>query len=358
MNDHNLLEAVGGINDKYIHNASAIKPKRSRYYYTKWIAAAACFCVIIGGIVYLNNIGLNTSKPDAGNGVDGTVIPGGIETDESDPGEVADMKSIAVFPATESVENVADATLTEIAKADLTTKNSEEPREESETIPEHLIRYLPDEIPNGFELERAMLYETTMNSGIKYYMVRATYSTPSTDGSEEDVVEGFTVFVMNYKPVVEKIYTIDSLTQTALDGGTFHISIDDVYIGFSDVDLIWEEFQIVLNSLRKESTTTENGEDRNVENESFMDAPVDESTYSEAREYSDEIVGLQNRVSAAMGPGHELYFVTVAEILENPDRLHVIVNSTDEELINTLKSYNTDGVNMEIEYSAGTAIEE
>jgi hypothetical protein len=110
--------------------------------------------------------------------------------------------------------------------------------------------------------------------------------------------------------------------------------------------------------LRKESTTTENGEDRNVENESFMDAPVDESTYSEAREYSDEIVGLQNRVSAAMGLGHELYFVTVAEILENPDRLHVIVNTTDEELINTLKSYNTDGVNMEIEYSAGTAIEE
>ncbi len=87
-------------------------------------------------------------------------------------------------------------------------------------------------------------------------------------------------------------------------------------------------------------------------------APVDENTYSEARDYSEETLDLQNRISAAMGPGHELYFVTVAEILENPDRLHVIVNTTDEELINTLKSYNTDGVNMEIEYSAGTAIEE
>ncbi len=78
-----------------------------------------------------------------------------------------------------------------------------------------------------------------------------TYSTPSTDRSEEDVLEGFTVFVMNYMPKEGNIYTIDSLPQTAVGNGTFHISVDDVYIGFTDVDLTWEDFQIVLNSLRK-----------------------------------------------------------------------------------------------------------
>ena len=353
MKDHDLLEAVGGINDKFIHNARTIKSKRSRFYYTKWIAAAACLCIIIGGIAYLNNNGLNTEIPDAGNGVDGTVIPGGSNTNEIDPVK----KSIAVFPATENVENVADATLTEIAKADLVVKNPEEPREESETIPEHLIRYLPDEIPSGFELERAMLYETTMNSGKKYYMVRATYSTSSSEKSVEDILEGFTVFVMNYKPDTEKIYTMDDLTQAVFDNGTFHISIDDVYIGFSDMDLTWEEFQIVLKSLKKETATTENKEDGATEYESFIDAPVDEGTYSEARDYSNEIVDLQNRISVAMS-NHELPFVTSSAILENPDRIHVTVNTRDEELLNRLKAYNTADVTLEIEYVSGTAVEE
>lgn len=358
MKDHDLLEAVGGINEKFINNASTIKAKKSKKGYFKWIAAVACLCVIVGGIAYMNNIGINTDNTDAGNGVDGTVIPGGDTSDEDiDPV----MGSIAVFPSTESMENVADATLTEIPKEKLLSKNFEEALElNSETVPEHLIRYLPDKLPDGYELESAILYETTMNSGAKYYMVRVTYSTPSSTQDVEDVLEGFTVFVMNYRPNVEKdIYTVDDLPETALDGSTFHISIDDVYVGFSDVvDLTWEELQIVLKSLKKEVEVEEAGEAEIIVNDNSGDAPVDENTYSEARDYSEEILDLQNRISAAMGPGHELYFVTVAEILENPDRLHVIVNTTDEELINTLKSYNTDGVNMEIEYSAGTAIEE
>ncbi|MBR4183185.1 MAG: hypothetical protein IKQ56_05105, partial [Lachnospiraceae bacterium] len=143
MNDHDLLEAVGGIDGKYIHNAGKIKPKRSKFSYVKWIAAAACLCVIVGGIAYMNNIGINTDNTDntdAGNGVDGTVIPGGDTSDEDiDPV----MGSIAVFPSTESMENVADATLTEIPKEKLLSKNFEEALElNSETVPEHLIRYL------------------------------------------------------------------------------------------------------------------------------------------------------------------------------------------------------------------------
>lgn len=251
MKDHDILEAVGGINERFINNAMDEAPKRIKYPYVKWLTTVACLCIIIGGIVYYNNTEQNTDKPDAGNGVDGTVVTDESSIDEDDPGELPIIQSIAVFPATESVENVADATLTEIPKADLITEDSEEFIDESETIPEHLIRFLPGEIPEGFELERGMLYKTTMNSGNQYYMVRVTYSTPSTDRSEEDVLEGFTVFVMNHMPEEGNIYTIDSLPQTAVGNGTFHISVDDVYIGFTDVDLTWEDFQIVLNSLRK-----------------------------------------------------------------------------------------------------------
>ena len=55
---------------------------------------------------------------------------------------------------------------------------------------------------------------------------------------------------------------------------------------------------------------------------------------------------------------HELSFVTSSAILENPDRIHVTVNTQDDELINQLKSYNTSGVGLEIEYVSGTAVTE
>ena len=54
----------------------------------------------------------------------------------------------------------------------------------------------------------------------------------------------------------------------------------------------------------------------------------------------------------------ELSFVTSSMVLEDPDRIHVIVSTRDEEQIALLKSYNTEGVRMEIEYSAGDGTEE
>lgn len=89
-----------------------------------------------------------------------------------------------------------------------------------------------------------------------------------------------------------------------------------------------------------------------------QDMPVDESNYSEAREYSAELLDLQNRISAAMGPEKELSFVTSSMILENPDRLHVVLNTEDENAISLLKSFNTKGVNLEIEYSTSAGVEE
>jgi hypothetical protein len=85
------------------------------------------------------------------------------------------------------------------------------------------------------------------------------------------------------------------------------------------------------------------------------DIPVDESTYSEARKYSDELTDLQNRISTAMANG-ELPFVIESAIYENPDRLHVVVTTDDEDLINKLKSYDTTGELLEIEYRSSNDI--
>lgn len=47
MKDHDLLEAVGEINEKYINNAEKNGTQNNKNTYIKWIVAAACICVVI-----------------------------------------------------------------------------------------------------------------------------------------------------------------------------------------------------------------------------------------------------------------------------------------------------------------------
>lgn len=94
----------------------------------------------------------------------------------------------------------------------------------------------------------------------------------------------------------------------------------------------------------KESNSNEPEESKETQ-----DIPVDEETYQEAREYSAELTDLQNRISQAM-MNNELPFVTSSAIYENPDRIHVRVNTTDEDLIAKLQAFDTTGKLLEIEY--------
>ena len=48
---------------------------------------------------------------------------------------------------------------------------------------------------------------------------------------------------------------------------------------------------------------------------------------------------------------NELPFVTSSAIYENPDRIHVRVNTTDKDLIAKLQAFDTTGKLLEIEYS-------
>lgn len=109
---------------------------------------------------------------------------------------------------------------------------------------------------------------------------------------------------------------------------------------------------------QNETQNAFNGKLKNNEPEvssTTQDVPVDEETYQEAREYSAELTDLQNRISEAM-MNKELPFVISSAIYENPDRVHVRVNTTDEDLIAKLREFDVTGKLLEIEYSEHTAV--
>ena len=56
MKEHDLLEAVGGINEKYINNAGAVKIRNNAKTVYRWIAAAACLCLIVASIITIQHI--------------------------------------------------------------------------------------------------------------------------------------------------------------------------------------------------------------------------------------------------------------------------------------------------------------
>ena len=115
------------------------KSKKSAW--VKWGAAAACLCLIVGGVILANNRP-QVQLVDAGIGIDGTV-PGGTLPEGVDPV----MASIAVYPPAEkSLEDVADATLRQL---------SEEEAFGFEGLGEHL----PDYMPDGYRFRNAALYE-------------------------------------------------------------------------------------------------------------------------------------------------------------------------------------------------------
>ncbi len=79
------------------------------------------------------------------------------------------------------------------------------------------------------------------------------------------------------------------------------------------------------------------------------DVPVNENTYQEAHGYSEDIERIQAAISQAM-VDKELPFVISSSIYENPVRIVVTVNTTDEASINKVKAFDTVGGVIEIIY--------
>lgn len=257
MNAEQFSSALGKVNDKYIMEAITYERKKKSGW-LKWGAMAACFGLIVTvALVTLPGIlrepGDVTPSPNP-NFPGGGNIPGehqgGIFTDGVDPF----IESIAVYPATEDIRDVEDAT---IEGLDETTAYGIS----------GLGEYLPTELPSGYQFDKADLYETTMRNGTQYHILRATYAvggndTPTTtandDGGElapapNSFSSSFSIFVMDFEPKTEKtIYRFEELPrflETAKDVAVFHFSYGNVYIGFSPSELSTEEILTVINSI-------------------------------------------------------------------------------------------------------------
>ena len=206
----------------------------------KWGAAAACLCLLVGGVFLYQN---QHTEPVLG---PGGGEPGGVFPDGVDP----IIASLAVFPATEDITDVENATVKTITETDAYEMDV-------------LGEYLPASLPGHYHFETASLYETTMKDGTKYHLLRVTYMTGNGTAAqgEEDTPpdpntlgDSFVVFVMNYKPKTKKqIYQPEDITLSKLNeigGSTFHISYGNIYVGVSPDTAAPSDIIAAINSIK------------------------------------------------------------------------------------------------------------
>ena len=247
MKAENILDAVGAINDEAVQDAKTYK--RARYHKAvKWGAMAACGGLIITATALtLPSI---LREPGGGSDISGGIVAPGEYPDGVDPV----IESMAVYPATEDIRDVLDAT---IESVDENTAYG---------IP-GLGNHLPADLPGGYHFGKASLYETTMKNGTKYHLLRVTYTTgndeittaPANDDGGAAVADpslfgsSFVVLIMDYEPRTNNpIYSFEDLREyleTKDDNGIFHFAYEDVYIGVSPDDLSAEEILDVVNSI-------------------------------------------------------------------------------------------------------------
>ena len=225
MTTETLFNLIGSTEEDMIADADTVSARKKRPAWLRWGAAAACVCLLAWGGFTLAARFVHPAPAQGGGGAGGSVdVPGGSWPEGVDP----KTASIAVYPATEKVQDVATA--------ELRFLNNEE---EALTYP-HLGDHLPHTLPDGYWFVIAALYETTMKNGSSYHLLRATYSKSDQGNYNPEAPyltdDCFDVQVLDYLPRTSKpvpIYTSETLKLPPGDNGIFYLAVDDVYIGVS-----------------------------------------------------------------------------------------------------------------------------
>ena len=249
MKNEKLLNVIGKIDDELIAAAFNDAKAKKKNAWLKWGAIAACLCVVsIEAAIWSHNAGLFGNIPERGGDVGGGgIAPDGVWPEGVDPV----VASVAIFPAGESLLDVADATSVSVDEKD--AKNIE-----------RLGAYLPDTLPEGCRYGTAGYYETTMRDGTRYHMIRVTYVSgqgtvpaPVTENAQAaSEMTGNTAFlwmVWGHRPDTERpIYQPDEVTVQLLEqtGGVFYIDYGGVYVGIERLEIDAKELLNVIRSIK------------------------------------------------------------------------------------------------------------
>ena len=240
MNTKKFSEAMGELDTGYVEKAMNYQVKKKKNGWLKWGAMAASLCLVIAGAAVLSQQSILTPGNISTHGTGGE---GGV-----DGGNEGIMYSVAVYPATESKENVASADVISLT--------------EIKALNNSLAEHLPKQLPEGFHYGRGSLYNTVMKDGTQYNMLRVEYISGeiseqqftedggAIDSNPEAVGEVFIVCVMDHEPDTNsKIYSsTEEVTLLLLEEsrGIF-IRTEDCYVS---VFIDTAEPTAVLDALR------------------------------------------------------------------------------------------------------------
>lgn len=213
MKKEDFFEVLGELDDDIVKGAKITMKKKINW--KIWGTMAACLCLVVGAtaILWQNN------SPAGGPSIPGSGDSGG-------------MYSVAVYPASESEENVDTADVVSLT--------------ESEALDNPLAEYLPKQLPESFHYGRGSIYTTVMKDGTQYNMLRVEYITGeipeqkfTEDGgaiapAPELIGDLFVVCVMNYEPKIDRdIYSSAEEITVSLfeENGKVYIRFGDCYIG-------------------------------------------------------------------------------------------------------------------------------
>lgn len=311
MNGHDILDAAGGIRPEYV-NVYEGRRRRFRAVY-RWGAIAACLCLIAAAVIFIPKMTRSYNDTEDAPGGQGYASAEGLERDGD-----AEMAA-----ASNNEEREEMAVNDGVAAEEDAVSDGDYPA----MLMVNGILY-----QDSYEPYMETVDETQVQKASGY----AESGIPARDGEQNfDRTSDTSYYVIDDDRIAVKMGLEESwvIFRVKTNGRDVSEEYLDPMYGVPDV------------AVDTQNTPAE-----------VQDAPAD--GYDEARIYAPELLDLQERISAAMGPGNELFFVTASMILESPDRLHVFVNTEDEKLIRLLESYNTEDVLMEIEYSGQSGMEE
>ena len=172
----------------------------------------------------------------AKDGIDGTV-PGGSFSGGLDPVKA----SIAVLPSSESIDNIADATLTQVSETDAKQLDG-------------IGKYLPSVLPDGYSMETASSYETTMKDGTIYRRLRLSYtdngSKTAAPSNEEEFINELNIDIFNFRPENGlPFYSADALPDDLELYNTFMVAVGDAYALVDASNLTVDDIKAVLGSM-------------------------------------------------------------------------------------------------------------